>query len=786
MDGDKKQSAVTQPVEGENTSAAGSVHASATPTQAMGATTMTAAPAKPINVSWTASAPESSNYTQKITSTSAALASGEKPAQEASAAPDAKPTKEQYDRAYKPETWDATPGGRLAIRTFSRGILGAAFFTAGGLWSRRMMFGERLPDYTFAKNHSWETRYDPTKTFGEIVGQKNPLQFIAKTIDTFIGTPIRHTVNFVGGDGMRATHFRPNQYVYKPDGKNDYYGRSLGFESVMITFDFFCASIGDAMGRDIAGWFDPKVKKDWTDDKGHIKFPEALKSLGKSMWRYVSYNGGEDWFVALPYAYFMKAQRAAIDKFSPGFAKDFDASMNGGSFKVRQHGSDPHYNIVGSYNLEGIFDLQTRFTVYNMGTLLYRELYDKAAHMLRGEHMNLYGAPDAPQDPNKSMASKVGDVGKWAVRGMIKGLINMTPAVPFFWISRGMQSKHRALFIDPQNDSIVSFRDASNRPHYLYANDLQRGMDDLTRQTPVFTSSFNQYDNQGRGKHTNYKSMPAEIGNPSVRPDFNAHAMRHNAMENGFSFLGDMSYRFSQVLDTPAKAMDKWSPSVKNPLRNMLGLRTTGGPDNKGEGFGRFTRPFVNASVSYTPYMWMKGETARLWDHGKTDYALERTIDGATSLNWGEFKAGVGEVWNALLHKPFDDAARDKEGERRIEVDTSAADYQSNEQARRYKERMKRGQLVHANPSSDSQPAADAPWYAKVGGSKKDKEPDATFASRHEPKSQSAAGRLPIRDRLITGERPDSETPDKKLSHQEREELRELLEKSHPPTNSIN
>ena len=57
-------------------------------------------------------------------------------------------TQEDWDKAHKPQAWNETAGGRLAIRTFSRGIMGAMFFTAGGLLAQRMMFGQRNADYT--------------------------------------------------------------------------------------------------------------------------------------------------------------------------------------------------------------------------------------------------------------------------------------------------------------------------------------------------------------------------------------------------------------------------------------------------------------------------------------------------------------------------------------------------------------------------------------------------------------------------------------------------------------
>ncbi|MBI1236800.1 MAG: hypothetical protein GC188_08980, partial [Alphaproteobacteria bacterium] len=358
-------------------------------------------------------------------------------------------TAESWEKSKRP--WNATPEGRLAIRLFSRGIMGAAFFTAGGMLNRKLMHDTGVHGMHYEEGYT-AGKYDATKPFSE---QDNPLKFIAKMIDTFVGKPIELTVHAVTGSeatAKNAVRFRPTKFknfeystyeAARVAGKpvpDLYRGRSLGNEIVNVTFDFFCASIGDAFGRDIAGLVDPNVKKKWVKD-GHVDVPEALKTMMKTTWRYVSYNGGEDWAVALPYVYFMKGQRHVIDKISPGFAYDFDRGLNGGSFKIDKQG-----NVIGNYNIEGMIDLQNRFTVYNMGTLAYREAYDFVDRKLKGKHAVLYGSPDK-DTTNQTLTEKASNIVKWLARSVVKGGIFMTPAVPFFWITRTPQTKYRGLFI---------------------------------------------------------------------------------------------------------------------------------------------------------------------------------------------------------------------------------------------------------------------------------------------------------------------------------------------------
>jgi len=650
-------------------------------------------------------------------------------------------TQKAYEELNPKKTWMEDPKHRLAIRMFSRGILGAAFFVAGGMAAKKWMVG-----------------YDASKSFSA-QSNKNPLTFIAKLVDTGVGKPIEAAVGAIAGKeaGIAAVHFRPTRYG-REFGR-EMHGRSLGNEVVNITFDFFCASVGDAWGRDIAGWFDPNVKKSWTDEKGHIKIPEAIKSALKSVTRYVTYNGGEDWAVSIPYAYFMKGQRALINRGSPGFKYDFDRNANGGSFKVNDH------KIVGNYQMEGILDLQNRFTVYNVGTLMYREAYDYIGNKIAGKPDNLYGAPD--REPHKNVLGKAGDLLKWVARSAVKGVIIMTPAVPFFWITRSPQTKHRGTFVDPEKGVLgradtheavyanTKLPDGSVPLEYLQYKSEPRpgktGYYDHVLQHPAGTA----------GEFVGGRLAQPHSGRFPNRNRFDAYGKAFGIADVPLNAVGKANYQAANLLDKPAAWADKNMGSFGADIKDHIGV-----PGGKLE---NFTRPMIYAAASYTPYMYAKAEFANLWDNGKMDMSAERMIDGAAKLNWGEFKAGAGEVWNSILHKPLKDPVREAEGQRRNMIETSPPDIFTKCQAQTDAEKCHAEEGVKARQDAEAKQAAETKPVA-------------------EPKSA-----MSWQERIISGPAVEkksataiSEKAKPQKTHADQEAMRKALEELNPPTNSIN
>lgn len=664
--------------------------------------------------------------------------------------------------------WGDDPKSRLAIRMGSRGILGAAFFTAGGLLTKKMMNGEHV--------------YDATASLSR---QKNPLQVIAKLVDMTVGTAVQGSVTAIAGKeaGLRAVHFRPTRY--KSFGK-EMRGRSLGDEVVNITFDFFCASVGDAWGRDIAGIIDPSTRKCWQDEKGHFSIPKATQKAVDGVVRYVTYNGGEDWAVAIPYAYFMKGQRRIVENASPGFKYDFDHGLNGGSFRM-----DKEHKIVGNYNLPGIADLQSRFTAYNIGTLMYREVFHFAKNVMEGKPASLYGAPDQ-QDPHKGVLGKAGDVMKWAARSAVKGVVVMTPAVPFFWISRTPQTKHRGLFLDPELGPLGPTTKGNAVGSSLHAN-----TPDLSPSTYVdhwqYTHKPGEPDLRlHRNLHpglTISQLDPTLAGTgPQGGNTFNAHLHTHGYLDSSLNMAGKVNYKLAHEATKRTAWVDNVFPTANNEMRQWLGIGNSRD--------GRFVRPMVYASVAYTPYMYAKAEFSNLWDNGKMDMSAERMIDGATKLNWGEFKKGAHEVYRSILQRPLEDPLREQEAQRRLSSDTSPADVFTKTQA---EQAVTRESKLHKSGDRKT-PGEQISWgELKKGGRDIDAQRQKVLHGTAPGAAQEKAARAEKgdwRDRVISGppvekkilaEHDEKKTmPQKKASYAEQEEMRLALEKLAPPTNAIN
>lgn len=627
----------------------------------------------------------------------------------------------------KHAAWNEGPQGRFAIRLFSRGLMGAAFFTAGGLLTGKWMRGK--------------SEYNPLASLSE---QKNPLRVIAKIIDSTLGKGIEHTVGAIAGKeaGMAAVRFRPTRY--SNFGKMR--GRSLGDETVSITFDFFCASVGDAWGRDIAGWIDPNVKKEWIKQDGSWDIPKALNQALKSVTRYVTYNGGEDWAVAIPYAYFMKGQRHLINRASPGFSHDFDRQMNGGSFKMHND------RIVGNFNKEGMLDLQSRFTAYNIGTLMYREIYDHVGNIIKGKQSSLYGAPDADKSKH-SVFDNIADAGKWVARSAVKGAIIMTPSVPFFWITRTPQTKHRGIFIDPERGTLgLPPQPGERTGNTLHAN------------TPVSSASaaVDYWDYQYKphepnlAKHgnTSGRTTIGKVNPQLVGREFDAHAQTFGPVDAAFNSIGKANHYMAHTATVPGQFIDRHLGGITRPVKKILGINE--------HDAGRFVRPMTYASIAYTPYMYAKAEFANLWDNGKMDLATERMIDGAFKLNWGEFKKGAGEVYKAVTYQKFD-PEREKEAQRRMLIDTSPPDVFLQTQAEQVADKH------------DLAPN----WRERVISGAPPKSADAPQKHSELVKAKGGDGAA-----LDDYKKAKPSRPAEQLA--EREAMRKALEELHPPTNSIN
>ena len=595
--------------------------------------------------------------------------------------------------AYERKPWNETARGRLAIRMASRGILGAAFYAFAQVKGGRDMEG-----------------YDPSHSWAEIwtgehnEGHRKWLQLLAKSFDSTIGNAVKGAVKFITGDEVKAAEsvlFRPTRFyglenpgitaaktfTLTKSGKH-IWGRSLGAEIVGVTYDFAAMSIGDGFAREyLIPLFDPAIEKSWLKKdvshdasgkeviKHHLDFSEAGKSFAKATWRLLTYNAGEDWFAGPIYAYYMKWQRNLIDKHSPGFGFDSDRALNGGSFKVNSEGK-----ITGNYNAEGMLDLMGRFSFYNYLTLMYREGYNKVGSLIT----NYWDTGKFPEHKSpESIADIIGGAfsgayegGRYMVKSFFKAYTYMIPASFVFASIRTSQSKDIGLAIHQEtkaNGDLTSQgplyfmhknKLGQEYPSYLQANGSLHGTGKKVEET--FEPDINNLPQKVfRGIRKNRSvADPAEVPNPfSFKRDesgdldkFGYFDQNTRKMDYATNLIGKASHTYGDFYKAiTKKIVSTWhgNPSDSQFESNPRMQRAY-------ESAKSYTRRFSKASLAYTPYFFMKTDVlSRAWDNERVDLGLNRTIDGATSFNWGEFKAGLGEWLSGLKNEPFSDPARE-------------------------------------------------------------------------------------------------------------------------------
>lgn len=483
-----------------------------------------------------------------------------------------------------PENWTSHTKSRIFVRLFSRGLMGATFYTLAHRWAPGQLEG-----------YSAQGGFDRAK----------PLQHLARGFDIIYGKPIQFYVkNFYKFSGKtaeeaakmaeKATTFRVHKNFDLPQN-----GRSLGAEIVGMSTDFAAGSTGDAWGRQIANALDPNTRNAWEDEKdGHIHWDIFAKESAKTAWRIFSKNQGEDWAVALPYVYQMRFQRVALDRMYRGFGVSSDYGLNGGSWRVNQHGQ-----LVDSYAKAGALDLQTRFTGYNWYTLMYRDLYDNVATRIK--HYRETGEFSSAETGtgHQGVLDNTAHAFRYVTKSAIKAFIYMTPAVPFFWITRTPQTKPHGMGVEVNSQTGVVSKHPLNRSFDPFMRENTRGV-----------------------------------------------------FDRALSPFGKACFKTSEALNAGFRAL-KVMPDEKT----RYNYKTP-----------TFAETWVNSSVSYTPYMIAKAETALRWDRPKgadgmngMDRAIYRFLDGINRLNIGEVGAGLSDMRREIVRPPSNRAIQAKRSQDR-------------------------------------------------------------------------------------------------------------------------
>jgi hypothetical protein len=464
------------------------------------------------------------------------------------------------------QPWASTAQGRLMIRAFSRGIMGAAFYSVGGHIAANGLVG-----------------YNKDAPQGAV-------QHLASFFDKFAGRPIEKVF------GKDAVTFRPTLSTG---------ARTLGEEVVDTTFNFACATAGDAIGRNIVGMFDPHCESKWRDENGKISFPKTVKSLASATGRVFEAQMA-DWFVSVPYVYQKRMQRNLIDKFSPGFAYDADRALNGSSFKLDEKG-----NIIGTYGVEGAIDLQARFTGYNIGTMMYydgmsiikdkvKEAFDKDSDRLKLK------VPVTPSSMYNASTKGIANAIRYTLKSATKAFIIMTPSLPSFWMMRVTQFKDKGMGIMPDGKPLLDTEDANIRiSRSNVSSRLAKTSDGTIIKNPFGVEGFDPY------KKT-YGIFDTAV-NPFGRASFELTKKANAAAEKIATARG-------------------WDVDTAVDLSSR----------------------YINGAMAYTPYIYTKNEFSHRWNNKSMDNAIYRTIDGLFGFNAKEIKAGFQNIRQALRQKSPD------------------------------------------------------------------------------------------------------------------------------------
>jgi hypothetical protein len=586
------------------------------------------------------------------------------------------------DPSGKNAEWWQSRTGRISTRLFSRGVAGSFMYAIASIVAEQAL-----------------RNYDPSKSVGDIdqygaAGTSGNgfihrfVRLLARAFDHTLGTAIHATVKGLSGSEETAKNWITFRETAR-FGKEGHFGRSLGHEIVDVAFNFSAASIGDAMGRNFAQLIDPHKEISWLKG-GKFDARKCLMAQGQALWKVMSYNQGEDWAVTPIYVYMMKAQRHLIDRLPgcQGFKYVFDQG-NSDAYRVNKEGQ-----VTGTYYMQNMLDYQLRFTHYNVLTLMYREMYNSVGDQInrwtKTGKIELPKAPSSVGEAATNLLKGVSDFVSYTARSFIKGHILMAFTVPFFWMIRIPQARHRALAVNPEMGPIMLSGDVTKKgipvalkPDFRvdFQTDPGNGAPQrftdgnvLTTYTPgagaggdgIFTPTqvklplqfhkenapnpnlknpFAVHDTQSNNAHSSMSWFNPYTMTPVMAP---GHQLNNGIAQKFSNLIGKLSYDGSnQIAD---KLLYLRSTAVGN--RALTGYDDVANLPSSAADVNRTlkeaTTYHVNSAIAYTPYFAAKTEFAETWDKRETDDAIDRLVQGAVRLNGKELIGGMRDTWKAI------------------------------------------------------------------------------------------------------------------------------------------
>lgn len=502
----------------------------------------------------------------------------------------------------KQEPWASSFAGRLAIRSFTRGVLGALFFAAGSHLATTRMEGYDPNAALFKKK---------TDT-GDVSGQKNNVQRIAKLFDLLDDKLIRRVT--------KTTDIKRFGHSSVADKS-----RSLGEDAVMGNLGFAMATVGDALGGKLIAIMDPHTKASWRMEDGSISIPAFAKSIVTSTAN-IFMAQMADWAVAVPYAYQKQWQRNIINRFSPGFAEDSLSGRNGSTFKLDKDGG-----IKGTYAWESFLDFQGRFTMYNIGTMMYRDTLNASRKFIDHiQHPEKYKNTAATQPAGAGMYNQshnsLYNAARYMATTLTKGLLIMTPTVPLFSAVRILQNK--AQWRDRKPHSAAFFPTTPSKEHPLPYKEIDLFDAGFDKENIKSANINGVIIDEKVFKEYGYGSDFKPYGKQTVKTGLDAIANQTGKASAAFA-TGAVN-----ISDTARK-------------KGIWGFKRS--HDAK-----YFGKSFSDAAFAYTPYIFAKAELMDRWNTGRMNLALDALFDGITSFNKTKVKDGFQAFKLALKYDPGD------------------------------------------------------------------------------------------------------------------------------------
>ena len=537
--------------------------------------------------------------------------------------------------------------GRVAIRTFSRGVIGAGFMATTGVLTNG---------------------YHPGVAYEELGAIQKGFRKMENGLDAVFEPIARVFTKEANPKFCNSINFNPVQVeeAIARHGKglattvDSITGRTIGQDMFDLSFSYAMGSVGDAWGRRLAALADPNVKTGWQDEDGHLDLGKMAKSTVRAAVKILAYNQAEDWAASIPYVWQVRAHRKWLTEMYPGAEHLLDQRLGGAAHRIEvipptQEGDLAKVKVTGDYSHVYWQDTAPRFGMYNMYTLVFRDLFNHAGYKMQ-EWRDHGAALDFSfvQHPIQNSLGLAQDTVEYLGKSTIKAGANMFAAAGIFPLLRSPVAKFRTIFFSPEH-GLVTNRPAE-QPHIdpltgkeLFHPDMALKSEHAGANAPYQHSSM-QKSLGGAPEGLRYFAGNVEL-DPSFFKEFDSYAPENNTQRISRKMygVGNLAEGIASSLYKPVHAA--LSSQVGGKVLNWLN------PAYEANQFRSrlFAHSYTNAAVSYIPYMVTKYEAANQYDTPEMDAASYQLIDGIIKGDGHAFKNGLRDIKNVLTLQPVSD-----------------------------------------------------------------------------------------------------------------------------------